>query len=663
MSLSRRPLAALAGAAGAAAFARWDATDTKGGVGLTRAAAATSTAALIVADYKWSLFGLEKDSPPFVSARASLHERAAARLLRLCERNGGLYTKAGQFIGTASGMPVPFQRELSKLQDSATPLPFEDVRRVVDEAFGAGAADPPAPTKTDEDEKKNENGVVAYSASTFSDVRSSSVFSVFDREPIAAASLAQVHRAVTADGDEVAVKVQRPGLRRQFDVDLATMRFITSAITVAFPSFDFTFLVPEFADRLTRELDFELEGRMCERAGRALADDPRMVTPDVYWELTTSKVLTMEFVRGAKIDDGPGLRAAGVDPREAAEALADTFARTLLCHGFVHGDPHPGNMLVRRQSDADAKKKREPRRKRPFGFFSRRDARASGVQIVLLDHGLYTELDEPARRRMCRLWHAVAMRDPSKVRETSEEMGVPPSLRWVLPQLMARQQSHVAPVGTAKERAGSVPDPRSAEGAAARVDGLIRGGRPPMTMDQVSEFGRSLPREMMVVMRSNALIRNITRRLAADIAETDALSRDTSAGARSVFGWLSRRSFKKGRGRFGLSAGGYVGGDVGRRMDRRRQWAMAKYACLGVTLPSALAECGSSRGGLAALPLRTRARWYARVARVWTRIWTFRSMQYSVMLAIRTLPPGLSEPVVAGFTDVLVRARGGLPAA
>ena len=663
MSLSRRPLAALAGAAGAAAFARWDATDTKGGVGLTRAAAATSTAALIVADYKWSLFGLEKDSPPFVSARASLHERAAARLLRLCERNGGLYTKAGQFIGTASGMPVPFQRELSKLQDSATPLPFEDVRRVVDEAFGAGAADPPAPTKTDEDEKKN--GVVAYSASTFSDerVRSSSVFSVFDREPIAAASLAQVHRAVTADGDEVAVKVQRPGLRRQFDVDLATMRLITSAITVAFPSFDFTFLVPEFADRLTRELDFELEGRMCERAGRALADDPRMVTPDVYWELTTSKVLTMEFVRGAKIDDGPGLRAAGVDPREAAEALADTFARTLLCHGFVHGDPHPGNMLVRRQSDADAKKKREPRRKRPFGFFSRRDARASGVQIVLLDHGLYTELDEPARRRMCRLWHAVAMRDPSKVRETSEEMGVPPSLRWVLPQLMARQQSHVAPVGTAKERAGSVPDPRSAEGAAARVDGLIRGGRPPMTMDQVSEFGRSLPREMMVVMRSNALIRNITRRLAADIAETDALSRDTSAGARSVFGWLSRRSFKKGRGRFGLSAGGYVGGDVGRRMDRRRQWAMAKYACLGVTLPSALAECGSSRGGLAALPLRTRARWYARVARVWTRIWTFRSMQYSVMLAIRTLPPGLSEPVVAGFTDVLVRARGGLPAA
>ena len=552
MSRARRSLAALAGAAGAAAFARWDATDTKGGVGLTRAAAATSTAALIVADYKLSLFGLEKDSPPFVEARASLHERAAARLLRLCERNGGLYTKAGQFIGTASGMPAPFQRELSKLQDSATPLPFEDVRRVVNEALGDGAADASSAVS---------QSVVAYSASAPRDevhetsTKHARVFASFDREPVAAASLAQVHRAVTADGDEVAVKVQRPGLRRQFDVDLATMRLITSAVTVAFPSFDFTFLVPEFAERLTRELDFELEGRMCERAGRALADDPRMVTPAVFWPLTTGKVLTMEFVRGAKIDDGPALRAAGVDPREAAEALADTFARTLLCHGFVHGDPHPGNMLVRRQSEDGRSAKTKARRGvKSSDRKSRR--RGAGVQIVLLDHGLYTELDEPARRRMCRLWHAVAMRDPSKVRETSEEMGVPPSLRWVLPQLMARQQSHVAPVGTAKERAGSVPDPRSVEGAAARVDGLIRGGRPPMTMDQVSEFGRALPREMMVVMRSNALIRNITRRLAADVAATEA--RDAiGTGERkpSVFGWISRRSFKKGRGRFGLSAG------------------------------------------------------------------------------------------------------------
>ena len=86
---------------------------------------------------------------------------------------------------------------------------------------------------------------------------------------------------------------------------------ITGAICVAFPTFDFSFLVPEFRDRLARELDFTWEGRSCERTGKALADDARMVTPKIHWSLTTGRVLTMEYVRGVKVDDGPGLRAAG----------------------------------------------------------------------------------------------------------------------------------------------------------------------------------------------------------------------------------------------------------------------------------------------------------------------------------------------------------------
>ena len=657
-ALRGRAAAAVAAVAGGAGFAYWDATDKRGGVGVTRAAAATATAALIVADYKWSLRGLAKDSPPFQEARHGVHERSAARLLTLCERNGGLYTKAGQFISTASGMPVPFQQQLSKLQDSARPLDWEDVRDVVVAELGAGAMANLVPGDVPGDTTVIPGDVAP---------RHSKSFASFDREPVAAASLAQVHRAVTSAGEEVAVKVQRPGLRRQFDVDLATMRFITGAVLVAFPNFDFSFLVPEFRDRLARELDFTWEGRSCERTGRALADDPRMVTPDIHWSLTTGKVLTMEYVRWVKVDDGAELRAAGIDPRAAAEALADTFARMLLCHGFVHGDPHPGNMLIRRQ----------PRRVRGLRWNSRRRAEdetrdlgaememvtsggwrdalsrmfglggcARDVQIVLLDHGLYTELTEHERRRMCRLWHAVAMRDPTLVRAVSSEMGVPESLRWVLPQLMARQTSHVSPIGTNKERneKGMPINARSKEAAAARVDGLIRGGRPPMSMDQVSEFGKSLPREMMIVMRSNALIRNITRKLAADVAEKEGVG-------------------GSGRGLLGLSAGGFVGGDVGRRMDRRRQWAMARYSCLGVALSAALLECGSTRGGLRSLPFATWIAWKLRTTRVWTRIWTFRSMQYSVMLAIRALPERYSEPVVLRFTNLLERFRGGLPAA
>ena len=122
---------AVAATAGSAAFIAWDANDRKGGVGVTRAVTATATAALIVADYKLCLAGLEKNSPQFLDARNKVHERSAARLLRLCERNGGLYTKAGQFISTASGMPAPYQRHLSKLQDSARPLEWSDVREMV----------------------------------------------------------------------------------------------------------------------------------------------------------------------------------------------------------------------------------------------------------------------------------------------------------------------------------------------------------------------------------------------------------------------------------------------------------------------------------------------------------------------------------------------------
>lgn len=122
MSFARRARFYLAGAAASAAFVQWDSTDSRGGVGLTRAFTATSTATLIAADYKLSLFGLEKDSPKFLDARAELHERSAVRLLHLCERNGGLYTKAGQFIGTrqryASSVPKG-THEASRLRHAA----------------------------------------------------------------------------------------------------------------------------------------------------------------------------------------------------------------------------------------------------------------------------------------------------------------------------------------------------------------------------------------------------------------------------------------------------------------------------------------------------------------------------------------------------------------
>ena len=196
-ALRGRAAAAVAAVAGGAGFAYWDATDKRGGVGVTRAAAATATAALIVADYKWSLRGLAKDSPPFQEARHGVHERSAARLLTLCERNGGLYTKAGQFISTASGMPVPFQQQLGcRFRPAAD---WEDVRDVVVAELGAGAMANLVPGDVP--------GTPSSLGTSPRDTRRVSRRSTAD--PVAAASR-KVHRAVTSAGEEVAVKVQRP---------------------------------------------------------------------------------------------------------------------------------------------------------------------------------------------------------------------------------------------------------------------------------------------------------------------------------------------------------------------------------------------------------------------------------------------------------------------
>jgi len=194
------------------------------GQGLIRSSRAIYTFAANSLDYKISLMGYDEKSDSYFDARDKVHTRAANRLLRLCETNRGFYIKAGQFIASMQHMPKEFVTTLSTLQDKASFWPFKAMERVFEEEFGRDVT---------------------------------VIYKEFDEQPIAAASLAQVHCAYLKDGQKVAVKVQYPGLQQQFGTDIATMAFLSKAVAWLFPDYQFEWLVPEFEKNIVRELELK----------------------------------------------------------------------------------------------------------------------------------------------------------------------------------------------------------------------------------------------------------------------------------------------------------------------------------------------------------------------------------------------------------------------
>ena len=262
------------------------------------------------------------------------------------------------------------------------------------------------------------------------------LFAAIEHTPIAAASLAQVHRATLANGTTVAVKIMYPSLRKDVASDLSVLRTMAGQIKPG--GFDISWLVKDLEKALAMEMDFTREARNAEASAARLAHMvPAVKVPRVLWEHTTEGILTMEFVPGLiKLSDGAALARAALDPREVGELVATTFAEMALCHGHVHGDPHAGNIYVR----------------------ARQDPAGSGCvrpQLVLLDHGLYHEaaprsalrarprvedrghacalsrcgrgaqVDVDSRQRLCALLLACVERRGARVQELAGKMAGP----------------------------------------------------------------------------------------------------------------------------------------------------------------------------------------------------------------------------------------------
>jgi ubiquinone biosynthesis protein len=301
------------------------------------------------------LLGHEQRSEPYTRPE---HVRLAL------EQLGATFVKLGQILSTRQDLLGPeYEPELAKLQDAAPPVPGD----VILDAVGSELGHP-----VDE------------------------AFATFDPEPLAAASIGQAHAATLHDGTHVVVKVRRPGVVEQVEQDIEILQNLAARASrrwEAAAGYDIVGLADEFAQTLRAELDYLHEARNAERFAANFAGDPDVRIPGVLWETTTSRVLTLERIRGINVSDIEALDAAGIDRRALAERATRIVAQMVFEHGFFHADPHPGNFFIE-----------------------------AGGTIGIIDFGMVGELDERLRERLGALLLGLAQRDPERLSDAVLEL-------------------------------------------------------------------------------------------------------------------------------------------------------------------------------------------------------------------------------------------------
>ncbi len=255
--------------------------------------------------------------PPWLKARREqVDVRNARRLLRGMLRLRGVFIKLGQVLSILGGfLPRAFTHELESLQDNVPPHPFRHVERTFVAAYGK---------------------------------RPDECFASFEREPIAAASLGQVHVAVSKDGQKVAVKVLYPRIRDVIRVDMRALKIAILVLRRWLPQRNLETVHRSLVDLLRRETDYVHEAACMERMAKNFSDEPDILFPSVLHEWTTADILTMSFMEGVKITRLDELDRLGIDRTRLATRLVQSFYKQLFVDRYFHADPHPGNFLVQK---------------------------------------------------------------------------------------------------------------------------------------------------------------------------------------------------------------------------------------------------------------------------------------------------------------------------
>ncbi|HJV65100.1 MAG TPA: AarF/UbiB family protein [Geomonas sp.] len=288
------------------------------------------------------------------------HLTAPQRLRLAMEELGPTFIKLGQLLSTRPDIiPAPFIQEFARLQDSVPSIPFSDVCREIERELGVPVEER---------------------------------FTSLCAESIAAASIAQVHRARLISGEDVVVKVRRPGVVETVETDIDILMGVALLLErhmARSDIYDPVGVVREFSYTIRREMDLAREGHAIERIRDNFRGDPTLYFPKVYWETTAKGVLTIEYMEGIKVSDVAAIEAAGLDRTEIARRGAVAFLKMVLEHGFFHGDPHPGNVLI-----------------------------MPGNVIGLLDFGMVGRLDPSVKQYLTDVLSAVINRDVDELVDT-----------------------------------------------------------------------------------------------------------------------------------------------------------------------------------------------------------------------------------------------------